>query len=344
MRSCRNRASILARCCLLYLSTAQLALGLQQQPYSISVSAEYVKVPLTVLDDRGKIIANLSREHIEVFEDGRPQQIVNFIFDKDPLDVVLLVDVSSSLRRELKDLKKVAGKFAEAFDHEDRMSLVAFSDESKLALDWTDKKGHVKKAVNSLELGHRTALYDALWISCREVFRPSRRKRAIILLTDGMDNESRVTFEDALAAVVESSVAVYVVSKTRIAQQGIERSDRIAFLARVLRSQTGEDVDFVKQFFEMKEAELERLANNSGGRVFYPLKSSDLQGVYQQVAYELQNQYVLTYRPGAGPSGFRAIQIRYRGSPGRVAHRKGYYAGQLPSNLSARRPRNAVRP
>lgn len=318
------------------LSAAILAPGFmafsggQQAPFSISVQAEYIKVPLTVLDAQGKILADVRREDLEVFENGVRQEIANFVVDKDPIDVILLIDVSSSLRREIKDLKKVAGKFAEAFDDEDRLCVIGFSADSELVLDWTSKKGRVKKAVNSLELGHRTAMYDALFVSCREQFQPSKRKRAIILLTDGLDNESRVSFEDALAAVVEANAAAYVVSKTRIAQQGIERSHRIAFLAGVIRSQTGEEADFVKELFDKKELELEKLANSSGGRVFYPLQSSDLKGAYEQVAFELQNQFLLTYRPSSAEPGFRTIQVRYKGSPGRVVYRKGYYAGASP--------------
>ncbi|MGI8782938.1 MAG: VWA domain-containing protein [Acidobacteriota bacterium] len=337
LRSTVDRALVAA------LSAAILALGFvafsggQQPPFSISVQAEYIKVPLTVLDAQGKIIADVRRQDLEVFENGIRQEIANFVVDKDPIDVILLVDISSSLRREIKDLKKVAGKFAEAFDDEDRLCVIGFSADSELVLDWTSKKGRVKKAVNSLELGHRTAMYDALFVSCREQFQPSKRKRAIILLTDGLDNESRLGFEDALTAVVEANAATYVVSKTRIAQQGIERSHRIAFLTGVIRSQTGEEADFVKELFDKKESELEKLANSTGGRVFYPLQSSDLKGAYEQVAFELQNQFLLTYRPTSAEPGFRAIQVRYKGSPGRVVHRKGYYSGPSPIG-TLRRP------
>ena len=299
---------------------------LAQDSPSFRVKAEFVKVPVTVFDSEGRALPDLTRQDFVLLDENEPRPIENFILDRTPLHVLLLLDVSASLRGELKEIRETAYQFAQSFDPEDRMAVVSFSDGLKVLQDWTSDRSSLRRSLKDLQRGYRTALYDALEFGARDTLSRISGKKVIILLTDGLDNQSLSPFETVLELLLRSDISLYIVSRTRLVRPRIEKSDRVDFLNRVMKNVLREEKDFVAAYFEEKEASLSRLAEVTGGRIFFPEKLEDLRDSYMEVAQELKNQYVLTFRPPlASQKDFRTIQVLCTEEVGRIYHRKRYH-------------------
>jgi Ca-activated chloride channel family protein len=304
-----------------------------QSPPSFRVKAEFIQVPVTVLDSEGRLLPNLTRQQFVLLDEQEPRPIENFLLDRTPLHVLLLLDVSASLRGELEEIRKTAYQFAHSFDPEDQMAVVTFSDGLQVLQNWTSDRGSLRRSLKQLERGYRTALYDALEFSARDTLGPVSGKKVIILLTDGLDNQSISGFEAALELLLESDISLYIVSRTRLVRPRIEESDRVDFLNQVMKNVLGEDKDFVATYFQKKEASLARLAAVTGGRIFFPEKLDDLRDSYVAVAQELQSQYLLTFRPPqTSQKDFRTIQVLCTEEVGRIRHRQQYHWSGVPSN------------
>ncbi len=141
---------------------------LAQEPPSFQIEANYVKVPVSVFDTNGQILSNLTREQFILLDENEPRPIENFLLDKTAIHVLLLLDVSSSLREELEEIQEAALQFAQAFSREDRIAVVSFSDQLQLLQDWTNNIKELRKSLKHLERGYRTALYDSLISTARD--------------------------------------------------------------------------------------------------------------------------------------------------------------------------------
>jgi len=238
----------------------------------------------------------------------------------------MLLDVSASRRGELEETRETAFQFAQSFDPEDQMAVVSFSDRLKVLQNWTHDRSSLRRSLKQLERGYRTALYDALEFSARDILAPVAGKKVIILLTDGLDNQSVSSFEAALELLLASDISLYIVSRTRLVRSKIEGSERVDFLNQVMQNVLREEKDFVAAYFQEKEASLSRLAEVTGGRIFFPERLEDLRDSYLEVARELKNQYLLIFRPPqASQKEFRTLQVLCTEEIGRIHHRKQYH-------------------
>ncbi len=315
--------------CLFLLNAAPVS---AQSP-SFRVDAKYVKVPVSVFDEQGGAVTGLTRRDFLLFDEGVRRPIENFLLDRAPLHVLLLLDTSGSLREELDEIRRAALRFAGAFSREDRISVIAFADEAEILADWTNRFKRLKKALNKLEPGYRTALYDSLNQVVRERFRRVGGRKAIILLTDGLDNESATPFDELLPTLIEFDITLYIISRTRLVQPKVRDSARVEFLNQVMKDLLEEgdedDGDFVDVYFREKESSLTRLSESTGGRVLFPEYLEELQSSYVQVARELKAQYVLTFNPpGESKVAFRSIRVECLRDVGRLHFRRQYHWGR----------------
>ena len=297
-----------------------------QQPPRFTAQADYVRVPVSVFDSRGRLLLQLEREQFTLFDEGEPRQIDNFLLDESPIFVVLLLDVSGSVKDELEPITEAALGFARALSPNDRFSALAFSDEVVVLQEWTNDFRALRRSIRKLRPGYRTALYDALLSTAQEKLNRVSGKKAIILLTDGLDNESNSSHESVVSQLISSAVSVYVISRTRFVRSEVEKSERVAFLNRVMNDVLQEDSDFVEIYFREKESAMSQLAEATGGRALFPKGLDELKGTYLEVARELKNQYVLTFRPPQESKlEFRHIEVRCSEIDGRVSHRRQYH-------------------
>jgi Ca-activated chloride channel homolog len=294
------------------------------QTASFRVDASYIKVPVTVFDSQGRLTAGLSREDFRILDEGQERQIENFILDKTPLDIVLLLDVSGSLQEEIEEMRDAAVLFARSFSKDDSISAVSFADRTEILQEWSDNWKDIRKSLRRLKPGYRTALYDALK-ETTDRLRPRAGKRVILLLTDGLDNESRSSFDDVLEELIKNDISLYIVSRTRLVRPQVAGSARVEFLNRVMQNVLNSDEDFIESYFREKETALRQLAEVSGGRVFFPLQLHELSANYEQIAEELKFQYLLTFRPPeSSEKQFRNLQVICLESARTVHYRQQY--------------------
>ena len=302
------------------------ALLVAQNSPTFKIEAYYIKVPVTVFGVHGEVLTHLTRENFHLFDEAEQRSIENFVLDSTPLHVLLLLDASSSVREEVAEIKKAAFLFARSFSKEDRIAIISFSDEVVLLQDWTNNLRQIQKSLSGLKQGYRTALYDALFRASREQLQHVSGKKVIILLTDGLDNESEATYEAVIDSLIRHNISLYIVSRTRLVKPQIEHSERVEFLNQVMKNVLREDKDFVEVYFKEKETALSQLAEATGGRVFFPRKLDELEESYAELAQELKNQYILTFRPPRlSEKEFRTIEVVCTEVVGRIHHRKQYH-------------------
>jgi Ca-activated chloride channel homolog len=302
-----------------------IALAPAQQEPTFSVSVNLIKVPFSVFDKDGFLVKDLNRNDFHLWEDGIPQQIRSFGIDVNPMSVVLLLDTSATTKDEAKHIKEAAEDFANTLSSEDRFSILTFDDEVKRIQDWTSNPRDVRRALNKVTPGLRTALYDAMYLGADQ-FQKTEGRRAIVLLTDCLNNQSTIGFQDAERAVVESQASLYVVSKTIMVRQAARKDRRVIMLSDIYRRMFGDD-DYIDAFFARREAEMSGLAEKTGGRCFFPTDYDQIRGQYKEIADELKSKYFLTYvsNQTLAPNTFHNIGIDYVPGASKLTYRKGYY-------------------
>ncbi len=293
---------------------------------TFSVSVNLIKVPITVFDEHGDIVTDLRRQDFRLWEDSAPQQIRSFGLDTNPVSVVLVLDTSATVKKELNKIKEAAEDFASALSREDRISVITFDDEASVILDWTSDMKRVHKSLRKVDSGVRTALYDAMYLAAHDQFQDIEGRKAIILLTDCLNNQSSIGFLDAARATINSQATLYVVSKTAIVRQEAYHERRVIMLADIYKRLTG-DGNYIEEFFQRREAEMTDLAEKTGGRCFFPADYDQIKGIYSEVAHELKSKYYLTYVSNQvmKPNSYHRIALEYLPPSSKIAYRKGYY-------------------
>ncbi len=276
--------------------------------YTFRTNADEVNVIFTVTDKHGRFVKDLRKEDFKVLDDNKPPQAIRgFRAETDlPLRVGLLVDASNSVRDRFTFEQEAAIEFLNQIirSNVDRAFIIGFDTTAEVTQDFTGDTEKLSRGVRALRAGGGTALYDALYYACRDKLKNADQggttaRKAIILLSDGEDNQSRVTREEAVEMAQRAEVIVYAIS-TNVS--GVKlRGDKV----------------------------LERLADATGGRAFFPFKVQDVANAFSEIQDELRSQYALAYKPSSlQPDGrYHAIDIEAQNHKNlKVRARKGYFA------------------
>jgi VWFA-related protein len=267
-----------------------------------------VNVIFTVTDKHGHYVKDLHKDDFAVKDDNRPaQSVLSFRSETDlPLRVGLLIDASNSVRDRFRFEQEAAIEFLNQIvrPRSDRAFVIGFDTTPEVTQDFTDNTAKLSKGVHMLRAGGGTALYDALFFACRDKLAKADQergsvRRAIILLSDGDDNQSRVTREEAIEMAERAEVIVYTISTNVSGMK--QRGDKV----------------------------LERIADATGGRAFFPFKIQDVANAFSEIQDELRSQYALGYKPAdLRPDGrYHSIDIEAVNNKHlRVRARRGYYA------------------
>jgi Ca-activated chloride channel family protein len=273
---------------------------------TIRLRAEEVLLNVTVIDPYGRQATDLLKNEFIVAEDGQRQDIASFVVSSVPVNVVMMLDASGSVAGEISSLREAARQFVSRLGPEDRVSVVEFHTDIELIQDWTSKADDVYHALtwrfkpgrvmtkNGSYAPGSTSLYDALYSTADELFTKVEGRKAVILLTDGDDTSSKVTYDQAVSAIIKSGASVYVVSKARFLINDI-LSNYGGKMGKVFGT-AGAANHFASRL-ERAEKLMTDLAARTGGQLYSPLKDEELKSVYGQVARELKNQYIITYIP-----------------------------------------------
>lgn len=290
--------------------------------------------PVTVRDSNGRLVNDLTRNDFRVFEDNAPQPLSDLALRQVPVDVVLMVDASSSVANNLDDFRRAAMGFAARLEAEDRLSLIKFDDRIELLQDWTKSRFQFQRALNRIEPGMFTRFNDALLLTSKEQFGPvTKSRRALIVLSDGIDNgQGTTTLEAALQSLIRSQVAVYIVSNTEISRAA-KRAELDTLLggsdSSVKFNQVAIDrLRLGLKVLDQSEENLARLAQATGGRLYRPQSFDALESTYAEVADELRHQYALYFTPlnKARDGSFRRVRVEMANPAYYPQTRVGYFA------------------
>ena len=300
----------------------------------VSVDTTEVMFPVTVRDSNGRFVNALTRNDFRVYEDNSLQPLSDLALRQVPVDVVLMVDASSSVAKNLEDFRRAAQGFAAKLQDDDRLSLIKFDDRIELLQDWTKSRFQFQRALNRIEPGMFTRFNDALMLASREQFGANTKsRRAVIILSDGIDNgRGTTTLEGALQALIRAQVAVYIVSNTEIS-----RAAKQAEIDTLLGG-TDASVRFNQlrldtlrlglQALDQSERNLAQIAQATGGKLYKPQSFDALESTYAEVADELRHQYALYFTPlnKARDGSFRRVRVETTNPAFRPHTRVGYFA------------------
>ena len=278
-------------------------------PTRITVEVTRVNMLFTVMDKKGRFVTNLNKDDFELVENKRPQTIQEFSAETDlPLRLGILIDTSNSVRDRFKFEQQAATEFIHSVmtASRDKAMLVSFDSSAEMVSDLVDEPNQIIKGINALRPGGGTALYDAIFYACRDKLALDQPKykfrRAIVVMTDGDDNYSHYTRDQALEMAQKAEVAIYAIS------------------TNVTRDETeGDKV-------------LKYLTKETGGQAYFPFKVEDLEQSFENIANELRHQYIILYRPDplVTDGEFHPIALRVKGHKELIVRvRPGYYAPKM---------------
>jgi Ca-activated chloride channel family protein len=274
---------------------------------TIRKTVNEVNVVFTVTDKHGRYVKDLKKDDFKVIDDSKPaEEIRSFHSEADlPLQVGLLIDASNSVRDRFKFEQEAAVEFLNQTIRRkyDKAFVVGFDVTPEVTQDFTDDTEALSIGVRALRPGGGTAMYDALYFACRDKLMKAQQngpvRRAIILLSDGEDNQSHVTREEAIEMAQRAEVIVYTISTNLTGS-----------------SHHGDKV-------------LERIAEATGGRAYVPFQITEVANAFAAIQEELRSQYAISYKPAEfrADGRYRSIEILAQNQKGlRIRSRHGYYA------------------
>lgn len=277
---------------------------------TLKVSVDLVNVQFSVTDRRGRFIPGLKAEDFVLEEDGKRQDILHFARENElPLTIGMLIDTSPSVRPVFNEEKETAVGFFESILRANDLALVIGFDRAvTLVQDYTDRTRLLKTAIDELEIGGGTSLYDAIYLVCKEKLGHEAGRKTVILISDGEDTTSKTKFFEALVAAHQSDAVIYSISN----------SPR-GFFAKGNPGAIGGGGD---------PGTLRKFSEETGGATFFVDRGNSFKKIFDQIAQELRTQYSLGYiSTNPNKDGkFRQIKIVPRNSSYMVRARKGYYA------------------
>ncbi len=277
-----------------------------QSVLTIKKRVDEVNVLFIATDKHGKFVRDLNQQDFSILDDHKPPKSVDSFRKQTnlPIEMGLLVDVSGSVRSRFDFEQQAATDFMQHIIRPgyDKAFVLGFNSHGQLAQDFTDSVPKLSLAVQHLHNGGGTALYDAIYKSCREKLMKDNPdypiRKAIIILSDGEDNQSEVSKAQAIEMAQRAQVLIYAISTD---DSGL-----------ILRG----------------DQNLEQLADATGGRAFFPFKMKDITHSFAAIEDELRSQYVVSYKPSDfdADGRYRSIEITANKKDLQVRARKGYYA------------------
>ena len=273
------------------------------QPFKFSATAKLVLLDVSVKDPNGGAISGLEMNNFRVYEDGKLQRIAHFAHDDVPVTVGLIIDTSGSMRRKYREVATAAMVFIRASNRNDEVFIVNFSDGVRFGLPaniaFTDDIEGLRAALSRGIPAGRTALNDAVVSSLSHLEKGKREKKALVLVSDGGDNNSSHRSADVMKIVRESRATIYAIGVYD--EDDSDRNPRV----------------------------LERLSQVSGGEAFLDVQLSKVSGICRQIASDIRTRYTIGYVPvqTSGGDTLRKIKVvaSQSGGPRLLVHTRTSY-------------------
>jgi VWFA-related protein len=269
-------------------------------------NVDLVPVIFTVTDKHGKFVKDLKQDQFKILDNNRPpKQVVSFEPQTNlPLRVGLLIDASNSIRDRFLFEQQASEQFLRSIirPDSDKAFVLAFDEVAEITQEFTNDLDKLTAGIKVIRPGGGTAMWDAVYYACRDRMMKEKNqtavRRAIILVSDGDDNQSRVLRQEALEMAQRAEVIIYTISTN------------------------------LSNIHDTGDHNLQALADATGGRAFYPYKIQDLSDDFNEIQGELRSQYSVSYKPDefVANGEFRSIQIIPENKKLKVRARKGYFA------------------
>jgi Ca-activated chloride channel homolog len=274
----------------------------------VITNTDLITFTVTVTDIYGRFVSGLGKNAFSIFDD-KTQQDISFFSDEDsPVSVGILFDVSGSMSGDkVKRARDALSHFVQTSHDRDEYFLIGFNSRAQLLMDRTRDGNAVLDKLTFVQTKNNTALYDACYLGVERVQRGTHPKRALLLISDGQDNNSRYTFNELRRVLKESDVVLYAI--------GILGGSDVG-------SSLGMEGQGV----------LDDLAGVSGGKAFYPRSAAEMDDIFEQIALELRHQYSIGYRPPGFINNGKWHKIKVKVTPPRglprlfVRSKEGYFA------------------
>ena len=256
-----------------------------------------VVLAVSVTDEGNSFVAGLTRDDFTVYEENVQQKILEFGVETRPITIGVLTDTSGSMKEEIGQVQAAASDFVKTVRPEDRAFVVDFDENVFLLQDLTNDHALLQEGIEGTDAEGGTAFYDALWASYWKMKKIEGRK-AIVALTDGEDTSSRFSYQKVLELTRTNDVILYPIG---LATGALD--------------------------FQIRGS-LKQLADDTGGRAFFPHSAAEIAATYKQIAADLRSQYFITYSPSnAAPDGkWRVIRLECHREGVTFKTRRGYYA------------------
>jgi VWFA-related protein len=294
-----------------------------QEDAIIRVDVDLVNIAYSVRNKNKALVPSLTKDDFSVLEDGKEQTIKSFARETDlPLTIGMLVDVSGSQATMIPEEKRAAGLFFEkVLRQKDMAFVISFGADAKLLQDSTNSIRLLKRGLEELRLSTSvgglhpgpvptaqkqkgTILYDAVYMACEEKLKSEVGRKAIILISDGVDYGSTYKLRDAIEMAHKSDVMIYSVYYVDSRMYG--------------------------GFGGGGDGDLRKMSEETGGRFFHVSRSNRLEDIFMEIQEEMRSQYVISYSPNNDKrdGGFRKLEIRTKDKTLKVQARKGYYGSK----------------
>jgi Ca-activated chloride channel homolog len=285
-----------------------VAASAAQQLPAFKAGVDIVSLTVTVTDQAGRYVTGLAPEQFSVFEDGAKQDVAYFARTNLPIALSLLLDSSASMQDRLATAQEAAAGFARRLGPQDLAQLVDFDRDVSIAQPFTNDRAALEQAVRRTVAGGSTSLYNAVYVALNELKKirakseQEIRRQAIVVLSDGEDTSSLVSYDQVLDLAKRSETAIYAI--------GLRTKDELS--ARGFK-----EADFA----------LRQLSQETGGRVFFPTQVAELAGIYTQIADELANQYSIGYvsKNARRDGAWRRVAVRVDREGATARTKQGYF-------------------
>jgi Ca-activated chloride channel family protein len=274
----------------------------------IKIETELVTIPVTVLDRNGHFIPGLRKQDFQIFEDGTQQQIEYFASLETPFTVVLLIDASMSTQFKIEEIQNAAMSFINQLRPDDPVTVVSFDEKIHVLAQVTTNRAVLKNAVQQLQFGGGTSLYEAVDHTISQELRSIKGRKAVVLFTDGVDTTSkRATYQSTVKEAEELDAMIYPIRYDTLLD--MQRAGSGGNISVVSNGSAGGNK---KEDYEKGIMYLQDLARVSGGRNFEALSTSNLDKAFSSIAEELRWQYSIGYYPDKEGKAGQRKQIKVR--------------------------------
>jgi VWFA-related protein len=291
------------------MSTAAPATGSADRLASIRTTVDLVLIPVVVTDKQDRLITGLEKDHFKLFEDKVEQVITHFNTEDAPASIGIVFDCSGSMGPKLQKSRAAVAAFLKGANPEDEFSLVQFADRAQMLVGFTTETEEIQNKLLQVQSKGRTALLDAMYLSLNEMRHAKNSRKALLIISDGGDNNSRYSFREVRDRVREADVQIYAIGILEPFSGRMRSPEEFA-----------------------GPALLDDLASHSGGRLFEVDDLNELPDIAAKVGTALRNQYMLGFSPSTPKRDgkYHSVKVtvaRPKGLPAlRTSFRTGYYA------------------